>query len=206
MSQTINVELDHSIIYVYGTVNGEAVTFTLVGEGVWQTIVDANEDNTYVLHIEAYSALGLELVYTTTLYYGFTPPKTTWAANEYETPANWNRQKSNIEFIATETLPSLYYFPAHELVDAADPAKLPKISLVNRLEGNLAGIETCGIPLPAEWQNSKTWPTCAPSFADFNRWERNAKLIYDMAARIRIRWRPSGTFTAGQDNILPRRV
>jgi len=162
----------------------------------------------YTIYIEAYSAVGLEEIYETTLYYGFTPPKTDWTAADYETAGDFNRQKSNIEFAATDTLPGLYYFPLHTAIDDLDTADRPTIGILNTLEGNTAGIEACGIPLPGEWGASKTWayPGTKPNYEDWNRWELNAKLIYDMAVRMRISFRPSGTFAAGQSDILPRRV
>lgn len=73
MTRTLSVWVGASIIYLYGTVNGEAATFTLMGDGQWQTIVPRAEDDNYLLHLEAYSANGLEGVYEYTLYYGMMP-------------------------------------------------------------------------------------------------------------------------------------
>jgi hypothetical protein len=73
MTRTLSVWVGAEIIYLYGTVNGEAATFTLVGAGEWQAIVPRAEDDNYLLHLEAYSANGLEGVYEYTLYYGMMP-------------------------------------------------------------------------------------------------------------------------------------
>lgn len=70
MTRTLSVWVGAEIIYLYGTVNGEAATFTLVGDGQWQTVVPRAEDDNYVLHLEAYSENGLEGTYNYTLYYG----------------------------------------------------------------------------------------------------------------------------------------
>ncbi|GEM_PF-978600 len=208
MTETLNIWLGTSIIYVYGKVNEVETTFTLQGDGIWQAVVPTTEDNSYHIYIEAYSSSGLEEVYETTLYYGFTPAKTDWTAADFETAADFNRQKSNIEFVARDTLPGLYYFPEHTDIDDFADGDRPRIATINGLDGNTAGIETCGIPLPTEWGASKTWAAGGtnPDYEDFNRWELNAKLIYEMAPRIRISFKPSGTFAAGQSNILPRRV
>ncbi|HHW90927.1 MAG TPA: hypothetical protein GX745_08515 [Clostridiales bacterium] len=73
MTRTLSVWVGAEIIYLYGTVNGEATTFTLVGAGEWQAVVPRAEDDNYVLHLEAYSANGLEGTYNYTLYYGMMP-------------------------------------------------------------------------------------------------------------------------------------
>ena len=73
MTRTLSVWVGAEIIYLYGTVNGEATTFTLVGAGKWQAVVPRTEDDKYVLHLEAYSENGLEGTYDYTLYYGMMP-------------------------------------------------------------------------------------------------------------------------------------
>ena len=72
-NRTLSVWVGAEIIYLYGTVNGEATTFTLAGAGEWRAIVPRTEDDTYVLHLEAYSENGLEGTYNYTLYYGMMP-------------------------------------------------------------------------------------------------------------------------------------
>lgn len=72
-NRTLSVWVGAEIIYLYGTVNGEAATFTLIGDGEWQAIVPRSEDDNYLLHLEAYSENGLEGTYNYTLYYGMMP-------------------------------------------------------------------------------------------------------------------------------------
>lgn len=69
-NRTLSVWVGASIIYLYGTVNGEAATFTLVGDGYWQAVVPRSDSDNYDLHLEAYSEGGLEGTYDYTLYYG----------------------------------------------------------------------------------------------------------------------------------------
>lgn len=73
MDRTLTVWVGPAIIYLYGTVNGDATTFTLAGDGNWQAVVPRTEDDNYLLHLEAYSASGLEGTYDYTLYYGMMP-------------------------------------------------------------------------------------------------------------------------------------
>jgi len=208
MTQTLTVWVGPAIIYLYGTVNGVAATFTLIGDGYWQAEVPRSEDNNYDVYLEAYSENGLEDTYSYTIYYGLRPPKTDWTKDDYENYTDLNRQKANIEFIATDELLSLYYFPVCVLISDVTQNDLPSFELFNTLESNLAAIKNCGAPLPAGWQEVKTWVFggVKPDYQDANRWENNIKLLYDLAQLIKARWRPSGTFTAGQANLLPRRV
>ncbi len=71
--RNIDVWVGPKIIYLYGTVNGTAETFTLIGDGYWQATVPRTSDDNYELHLEAYSANGLEGAYDYTLYYGMMP-------------------------------------------------------------------------------------------------------------------------------------
>ena len=68
-TQTLSVSLPSEIIYVSGTVNGKAYTWTLV-DGSWQAIVDRAADDTYAVALTAVNALGTSTSYTLTLYYG----------------------------------------------------------------------------------------------------------------------------------------
>lgn len=68
-TQTLRVSLPSEIIYVSGTVNGKAYTWTLV-DGSWQAIVDRAADDTYAVALTAVNALGTSTSYILTLYYG----------------------------------------------------------------------------------------------------------------------------------------
>lgn len=68
-TQTLRVSLPSEIIYVSGTVNEKAYTWTLV-DGSWQAIVDRAADDTYAVALTAVNALGTSTSYTLTLYYG----------------------------------------------------------------------------------------------------------------------------------------
>ena len=67
-TQTLSVSLPSEIIYVTGTVNGTAYTWTLV-DGSWQAIVDRAADDTYAVALTAVNALGTSSTFTLTLYY-----------------------------------------------------------------------------------------------------------------------------------------
>lgn len=71
MMQAVSITLNTSIIYVSGTVNGESVTFTLAGSGVWTAIANKADDGVYVISITGWDAAGNTSTYSVTLDYGF---------------------------------------------------------------------------------------------------------------------------------------
>ena len=73
MTRTLSVWVGAEIIYLYGTVNEEDTTFTLVGDGEWQAVVTRSTSDNYEIHLEAYSENGLEGTYDYTIYYGMLP-------------------------------------------------------------------------------------------------------------------------------------
>lgn len=68
-TQVLSVTLPSEIIYVTGTVNGTAYTWTLI-EGAWTATVDRAEDDTYHVALTAVNAAGTSTNFDLTLYYG----------------------------------------------------------------------------------------------------------------------------------------
>ena len=68
-AQVLSVSLPSEIIYVSGTVNGTAYTWTLI-EGAWTATVERAADATYAVALTAVTAAGVSTNYTLTLYYG----------------------------------------------------------------------------------------------------------------------------------------
>ena len=68
-TQVLSVSLPSEIIYVSGTVNGTAYTWTLI-EGAWTATVERAADDTYAVALTAVTASGVSTNYTLTLYYG----------------------------------------------------------------------------------------------------------------------------------------
>ena len=68
-AQVLSVSLPSEIIYVSGTVNGTAYTWTLV-EGAWTATVERAANDTYAVSLTAVSAAGVSTNYALTLYYG----------------------------------------------------------------------------------------------------------------------------------------
>ena len=68
-TQILSVSLPSEIIYVSGTVNGTAYTWTLI-EGAWTATVERAADDTYAVALTAVTAAGVSTNYALTLYYG----------------------------------------------------------------------------------------------------------------------------------------
>lgn len=106
-AQVLSVSLPSEIIYVSGTVNGTAYTWTLI-EGAWTATVERAADDTYAVAITAVTAAGVSTNYTLTLYYGLLSLITdrTRADVENETDKGFynasdlNRVGAAVEYIA----------------------------------------------------------------------------------------------------------
>ena len=68
-AQVLSVSLPSEIIYVSGTVNGTAYTWTLI-EGTWTATVERAADDTYAVALTAVTAAGTSTNFELTLYYG----------------------------------------------------------------------------------------------------------------------------------------
>ena len=70
MSQIVSVTLPGNPIYVSGTVNSVAVTWTLVGANTWEAVADKAEDGVYLVSVTAIDSVGNSSTSEFTLYYG----------------------------------------------------------------------------------------------------------------------------------------
>ena len=106
-AQVLSVSLPSEIIYVSGTVNGTAYTWTLI-EGAWTATVERAADDTYAVALTAVIAAGVSTNDALTLYYGLLSLITdrTRADVENETDKGFynasdlNRVGAAVEYIA----------------------------------------------------------------------------------------------------------
>lgn len=70
MSRSVNVYIAGNIVYVSGTVNGKAYTWTLTADHTWSAEVDRDTNDVYEIHIEATNSAGTVKSIITTVYYG----------------------------------------------------------------------------------------------------------------------------------------
>ena len=106
-AQVLSVSLPSEIIYVSGTVNGTAYTWTLI-EGAWTATVERAANDTYAVALTAVTAAGVSTNYTLTLYYGLlsliTDRTRADVANEtdkgFYNASDLNRVGAAVEYIA----------------------------------------------------------------------------------------------------------
>lgn len=70
MTEKISVGLPSKTLYVSGTVNGVATTWTNVEGNTWESIVDKADNGKYDVHLTIISSLGQSTEANFTLYYG----------------------------------------------------------------------------------------------------------------------------------------
>lgn len=70
MSQVVSVTLPGDPIYVSGTVNSVAVTWTLVRANTWEAVADKSDDGVYFVAVTAIDGNGNATTAEFTLYYG----------------------------------------------------------------------------------------------------------------------------------------
>ena len=70
MTRTLSVDLPSGVIYVSGTVNNIAVTWTNTSGNVWESTVDRSIDNSYAVDITMLDSLGQSTRSVFTIYYG----------------------------------------------------------------------------------------------------------------------------------------
>ena len=69
MSQTVDVTLPESALYVSGTVNKVLVTWTNISGNTWQAEAERSDDDVYVIELSVTSASGAVTSLSTVLFY-----------------------------------------------------------------------------------------------------------------------------------------
>ena len=106
-TQVLSVTLPAEIIYVTGTVNGTAYTWTLI-EGAWTATVDRAADDTYAVALTAVNAAGTSSNFELTLYYGLLTLITDRTAEDvaqktakgFYNATDLNRVSAAVEYVA----------------------------------------------------------------------------------------------------------
>lgn len=70
MTQTLSVSLAAGTLYVSGTVNGVAKTWTNTDGNIWETTAERAEDDIYRIELTMIGSSGTTSTASLTLYYG----------------------------------------------------------------------------------------------------------------------------------------
>lgn len=168
MTQTISATLPASTVYVSGTVNDVAVTWTNVGGEIWEAVADRAEDDIYAVALTIVSASGQSTSTSFTLYYGLLNLITdrTQADVDYAARLNavgWDGMTEDERTAWTLGLKGTY--------DAADLNRVG--NAVNYVAGRLEG---AGYSVPVnpkiDWLESDI-----PTYSDMEIYLNNVEII-----------------------------
>lgn len=205
MTEQISVKLSLSIIYVYGTVNGEEAEFVYMGDGVWQAIVEKATEGKYEVYIIAYNSLGSQTIYETVIYKldGMIDPKCNWTRDDFYNAEDLVRVEANIQYIADNLL-SLGYHPELGPLKADWTMQdFPYIRLIKQIDENIDKLRE-SFYTPEGFQDKKDWENEGHNFSyeDANRFEKNLYLLDHVINLLRSSVVYSGTFYSGQEVVL----
>ena len=201
-AQVLSVSLPSEIIYVSGTVNGTAYTWTLI-EGAWTATVERAADDTYAVVLTAVTAAGTSTDFSLTLYYGLLSLITdrTRADVENETDKGFynasdlNRVGAAVQYVAERFAAQGYTVTVSPKTDwlASD---IPTASELETYRQNIATLRALLAVMP-------TTPEAPDSMAGLTYTEANdiEPILLDLDALLTnaaLAWYQSGEIYAGE--------
>lgn len=154
-AQVLSVSLPSEIIYVSGTVNGTAYTWTLI-EGAWTATVERAANDTYAVALTAVTAAGVSTNYALTLYYGLlsliTDRTRADVVNQtdkgFYNASDLNRVGAAVQYVAERFAAQGYAVTVHTKTDwlASD---IPTASELETYRQNIAALRALLAVMPA---------------------------------------------------------
>lgn len=205
MQEQVSVYLGSDINYVYGTVNGAVVNFSLTAPNTWTATTDKANDGKYVISVTAYNSLGTSNTVNTVVYSleGLITPKIDWTSFDIYNIEDLNRVEANIE----KTLQELKFFNQNIAIQNCivnrDYTRIEFDYSLNRIESNIEALKNFFYE-PDGWIQSKTnWEALDTfSYIDANRLEVNIKLLYELIQKAKVNLQYCGTINCGQDTRI----
>lgn len=201
-AQVLSVSLPSEIIYVSGTVNGTAYTWTLI-EGAWTATVERAADDTYHVVLTAVTAAGVSTNYALTLYYGLlsliTDRTRADVVNQtdkgFYNESDFNRVGAAVQYVAER-------FAAQGYTVAVNPKKdwlasdIPTSSELEAYRQNIAALRALLAVMP-------TTPETPDSMAGLTYTEANSieQILLDLDTLLTnaaLAWYQSGEIYAGE--------
>ena len=154
-AQVLSVSLPSEIIYVSGTVNGTAYTWTLI-KGAWTATVERAADDTYAVALTAVTAAGTSTNFELTLYYGLLTLITDRTAEDvanktakgFYNASDLNRVGAAVQYIAERFAAQGYTVTVSPKTDwlASD---IPTVSELETYRQNIAALRALLAVMPA---------------------------------------------------------
>nr|DAW49195.1 MAG TPA: hypothetical protein [Caudoviricetes sp.] len=201
-AQVLSVSLPSEIIYVSGTVNGTAYTWTLM-EGAWTATVERAADDTYAVALTAVTATGTSTNYALTLYYGLlsliTDRTRADVVNQtdkgFYNASDLNRVGAAVQYVAERFAAQGYAVEVSPKTDwlASD---IPTASELETYRQNIAALRALLAVMP-------TTPEAPDSMAGLTYTEANdiERILLDLDALLTnaaLAWYQSGEIYAGE--------
>ena len=201
-AQVLSVSLPSEIIYVSGTVNGTAYTWTLI-EGAWTATVERAADDTYAVALTAVTAAGTSTNFELTLYYGLLTLITDRTAEDvanktaksFYNASDLNRVGAAVQYVAERFAAQGYTVSVSPKTDwlASD---IPTVSELETYRQNIATLRALIAVMP-------TTPKAPDSMAGLTYTEANSieQILLDLDALLTnaaAAWYQSGELFAGE--------
>lgn len=201
-AQVLSVSLPSEIIYVSGTVNGTAYTWTLM-DGAWTATVERAADDTYAVTLTAVTAAGTSTNFELTLYYGLLTLITDRTAEDvanktakgFYNASDLNRVGAAVQYVAERFTAQGYAVTVSPKTDwlASD---IPTASELETYRQNIATLRALLAVMP-------TTPEAPDSMAGLTYTEANdiEQILLDLDALLTnaaAAWYQSGELFAGE--------
>lgn len=201
-AQVLSVSLPSEIIYVSGTVNGTAYTWTLI-DGAWTATVERAADDTYAVALTAVTAAGVSTNYALTLYYGLLTLITDRTAEDvanktakgFYNASDLNRVGAAVQYVAERFAAQGYTVAVRPKTDwlASD---IPTASELETYRQNIATLRALLAVTP-------TTPEAPDSMAGLTYTEANSieRILLDLDTLLTnaaLAWYQSGEIYAGE--------
>lgn len=172
MTRSISISAGSEIVYVTGTVNGVAATWTLTAPNRWSTVVDRSPDDKYTIVLSAYDAVGNHTDYTITMSYGVNA-QWDWTVGDYLNADDMNRIEGNVAVLRDLLLMYGYSVPITSRQEWVRE-DFPTRSEVDRIRANIDALQTGFYTLP-DWREITYNNTL--DFNQANAWEYDLNTI-----------------------------
>lgn len=201
-AQVLSVSLPSEIIYVSGTVNGTAYTWTLI-EGAWTATVERAADDTYAVALTAVTAAGVSTNYALTLYYGLLNLITDRTAEDvanktakgFYNASDLNRVGAAVQYVAERFTAQGYAVTVSPKTDWTEK-DIPTSSELETYRQNIATLRALLAVMP-------TTPEAPDSMAGLTYTEANdiERILLDLDTLLTnaaLAWYQSGELYAGE--------
>lgn len=201
-AQVLSVSLPSEIIYVSGTVNGTAYTWTLI-EGAWTATVERAADDTYAVALTAVTAAGTSTNFELTLYYGLLTLITDRTAEDvanktakgFYNASDLNRVGAAVQYVAERFAAQGYTVTVHPKTDWTEK-DIPTAAELETYRQNIAALRGLIAVIKSTPETPETM-----RFLDYIKANDIEQILLDLDTLLTnaaLAWYQSGEIYAGE--------